>query len=129
MPGRILEPPGRRRSRAQGAVLARIDPAEVAAAVAAADAGIAQAERFRQRARRIPARAQPGRAQVLSQSAFRQRARSSRPPRLRCARAQREQAATVKGYTSVVSLLDGLVAARHIEPGEMAQPGRNLLTV
>ncbi len=48
---------------------------------------------------------------------------------VRAARAQREQAATVKGYASVVSPLDGLVAARHIEPGEMAQPGRNLLTV
>ncbi|HNE99680.1 MAG TPA: efflux RND transporter periplasmic adaptor subunit [Thauera aminoaromatica] len=133
MPGRILElsvDAGDRVRR--GAVLARIDPAEVAAAVAAADAGIAQAESALANARAEYQRARSlVERKFLSQSAL-DNARAqfqAAEAQVRAARAQREQAATVKGYTSVVSPLDGLVAARHIEPGEMAQPGRNLLTV
>lgn len=133
MPGRILElsvDAGDLVRR--GAVLARIDPAEVAAAVAAADAGIAQAESALANARAEYQRARSlVERKFLSQSAL-DNARAqfqAAEAQVRAARAQREQAATVKGYTSVVSPLDGLVAARHIEPGEMAQPGRNLLTV
>ncbi|MFC5772183.1 efflux RND transporter periplasmic adaptor subunit [Thauera sinica] len=116
----------------RGQVLMRIDAAEAAAAVAGADAGVARAE-----ADLINARAEYERARSLverrfvSQSALDQaRTRfDAAEAQLRAARAGRGQAATVQGYTTIASPLDGLVAARHIERGEMAQPGRVLLTV
>lgn len=133
MPGRILELSADAGDRVRkGALLARIDPAEAAAAVAAAEAGIAQAESALANARAEYLRARSlVERKFLSQSAL-DNARAqfqAAEAQVRAARAQREQAATVRGYASVVSPLDGLVAARHIEPGEMAQPGRNLLTV
>jgi RND family efflux transporter MFP subunit len=133
MPGRILELYADAGDRVRkGALLVRIDPAEGAAAVAAAEAGIAQAESVLANARAEYQRARSlVERKFLSQSAL-DNARAqfqAAEAQARAARAQREQAATVKGYASVVSPLDGLVAARHIEPGEMAQPGRNLLTV
>lgn len=133
MPGRILELAADAGDRVRkGAPLARIDPAEAAAVVAAAEAGIAQAESALANARAEYQRARSlVERRFLSQSAL-DNARAqfqAAEAQVRAARAQREQAATVKGYASVVSPLDGLVAARHIEPGEMAQPGRNLLTV
>ena len=133
MPGRILAlavDAGDRVSKGQ--VLVRIDPAEAAAAVAAAEAGIAQAQTGLANARAEYARARSlvGR-KFLSQSAL-DGARTqfeAAEAQLRAARAQREQVATVRGYAEVASPLDGVVAARHIEAGEMAQPGRNLLTI
>lgn len=116
----------------RGQVLLRIDAAESAAAVAAADAGVASAA-----SALLNARAEYERARslverkFLSQSALdaaRTRFQAAEA-QLRAARASRVQAATVQGYTAVVSPLDGLVAARHVEAGEMAQPGRVLLTV
>lgn len=117
---------------AKGQVLVRIDPAEATAAVVAADAGIAQAQTALANARAEYARARSlVERKFLSQSAL-DGARTqfeAAEAQLRAARAQREQAATVQGYATVASPLDGLVAARHIEVGEMAQPGRNLITV
>ncbi|MBL8461312.1 MAG: biotin/lipoyl-binding protein, partial [Thauera sp.] len=99
MPGRILElsvDAGDRVRR--GAVLARIDPAEVAAAVAAADAGIAQAESALANARAEYQRARSlVERKFLSQSAL-DNARAqfqAAEAQVRAARAQREQAATV----------------------------------
>ena len=133
MPGRILAlavDAGDRVSKGQ--VLVRIDPAEAAAAVAAAEAGIAQAQTGLANARAEYARARSlVERKFLSQSAL-DGARTqfeAAEAQLRAARAQREQVATVRGYAEVASPLDGVVAARHIEAGEMAQPGRNLLTI
>ena len=133
MPGRILAvavDAGDRVSKGQ--LLVRIDPAEASAAVAAAEAGIAQAQTALANARTEYARARSlVERKFLSQSAL-DGARTqfeAAEAQLRAARAQREQVATVRGYAEVASPLDGLVAARHIEAGEMAQPGRNLLTV
>lgn len=133
MPGRIVDLAVDVGDRVRkGQILLRIDPAEAAAGVAAADAAIAQAE-----ATRLTASADYDRARslverkFLSQSAL-DSARSqfqAADAQLRAARAQRTQAATVEGYATVVSPLNGVVAARHIEAGEMAQPGRTLLTV
>lgn len=133
VPGRVVEiavDAGDRVRRGQ--VLMRIDAAEAAAAVAGADAGVAQAE-----VGLINARADYERARSLferkffSQSALDQaRTRyQAAEAQVRAARAGRGSAATVQGYTTITSPLDGLVAARHIERGEMAQPGRTLLTV
>ena len=133
MPGRILAlavDAGDRVSKGQ--VLVRIDPAEAAAAVAAAEAGIAQAQTGLANARAEYARARSlVERKFLSQSAL-DGARTqfeAAEAQLGAARAQREQVATVRGYAEVRSPLDGVVAARHIEAGEMAQPGRNLLTI
>ena len=133
MPGRIVDLAVDVGDRVRkGQILLRIDPAEAAAVVAAADAAVAQAE-----ATLLTAKAEYERARslvarkFLSQSAL-DSARSqfqAADAQLRAARAQRTQAATVEGYATVVSPLDGVVAARHIETGEMAQPGRTLLTI
>lgn len=133
LPGRVLELVVDAGDRVRkGQVLVRIDPAEAAAAVAAANAGIAQAQTALANARAEYARARSlVERKFLSQSAL-DGARTqfeAAEAQLRAARAQREQVATVRGYAEVASPLDGLVAARHIEAGEMAQPGRNLLTV
>ncbi len=133
IPGRVLElavDAGDRVRKDQ--VLVRIDPAEAAAAVAAADAGVAHAQTALANARAEYARARSlVERKFLSQSAL-DAARTqfqAAEAQLRAAQAQRTQAATVQGHATVVSPLDGVVSARHIEAGEMAQPGRNLLTV
>ncbi|AYH45497.1 efflux RND transporter periplasmic adaptor subunit [Azoarcus sp. DN11] len=116
----------------KGQVLLRIDAAEASQAVAGAEAGIAQAQ-----ANQINAKATYERTRSLverkfvSQSALDQAKASfdAAEAQLRAARAGRGQAATVQGYTTIVAPLSGLVAARHVEPGEMAQPGRQLVTV
>ena len=133
MPGRIVDLSVDVGDRVRkGQVLLRIDPAEATAVVAAAEAAVAQAD-----ATLITAKAEYERARslvarkFLSQSAL-DSARShfqAADAQLRVARAQRTQATAVQGYATVVSPLDGVVAARHIEAGEMAQPGRTLLTV
>lgn len=116
----------------KGQVLVRIDPAEAAAAFAAAGAGVAQAETARvnakadyERARSLVAR------HFLSESALDSaRARhQAAEAQLDAARAARAQAQAASAHTTVTSPLDGVVAERHIEHGEMAQPGRSLLTV
>lgn len=133
IPGRVLElavDAGDRVRKDQ--MLVRIDPAEAAAAVAAADAGVAHAQTALANARAEYARARSlVERKFLSQSAL-DAARTqfqAAEAQLRAAQAQRAQAATVQGHATVVSPLDGVVSARHIEAGEMAQPGRNLLTV
>ncbi len=116
----------------KGQVLLRIDPTEAAAVLAAADAAVAQAD-----AALLSSKADYERARSLVASKFLSQAAldaartqfQAADAQLRAARAQRTQAATVQGYATVVSPFDGLVAARHIEVGEMAQPGRELLTV
>lgn len=133
IPGRIIALGADAGDRvAKGQLLARIDPAEAAAAVAAAEAGIARAQTALANARDEYGRARSlVERRFLSQSAL-DSARTrfeAAEAELRAARAQREQAATVRGHAEVVSPLDGVVAARHIEAGEMAQPGRELLTV
>lgn len=116
----------------KGDVLLRIDPTEAGQAVASADAGVAQAQ-----ANLANARAEYERTRSLlargfvSQSAVDQ-ARASfqaAEAQLRAARAGHGQAATALGYTTLAATLDGRVSERLVEVGEMAQPGRPLLTV
>lgn len=116
----------------RGQVLLQIDPAEAAAAEAAAEAGVAAA-----RTEKVNARGDYERARGLVERKFispaaleAARARfEGAEARLRAAEAARDRARTLRGYATVVSPLDGRVAARHIEPGETAQPGRALITV
>lgn len=116
----------------RGQLLLDIDPSEVNAATASAAAGIARArtalsnaETELQRARSLVAN------NFLSQSALdlaltrHEAARAE----LAAARAQHQQTRAVQAYAQVSSPLTGLVASRHIEAGEMAQPGRLLFTI
>lgn len=131
--GRVVEVRVDAGSRVQrGEVLMRIDPAQAGQAVAGAEAGVAQA-----RANAINARAQFERTQSLvarkfvSQAALDQAEAALRATdaQLAAAQASRGQAATTLGFTTVISPLAGLVASRHAELGEMAQPGTPLVTV
>ena len=116
----------------KGDVLVRIDAAEAVQAVAGAEAGIAQAE-----ANLINAKAAYERTQRLLERKFispsaldqARAARDAAQAQLRAARAGRGQAGVVQGYAKIVAPLTGVVAARHVEQGDMAQPGRPLLTV
>lgn len=117
---------------AHGDEIVRIDAAEAEQALAAARAAVAQAEAALANARAEHARATSLLARnFVSQSAVDQTrtALASAEAQLRAARAAREQAATVRGYTSIAAPLDGVVAARHVEPGEMAMPGAPLVTI
>lgn len=133
IPGRVIElavDAGDPVQRQQ--LLLNIDPAEAEAGLVAARAGVAQAQAALtnaraeyERARNLVAR------QFVSQSAA-DLARAqfdAATAALQAAQAQLEQARVMRGHASVRSPLDGLVAERHIEAGEMAQPGRLLLTV
>ncbi|GAB4443396.1 MAG: efflux RND transporter periplasmic adaptor subunit [Rhodocyclaceae bacterium] len=103
---------------ARGEVLARIDEREAAQAVAAADAQVARAraelanaQAIHERTRSLVAR------QFMSQAALDQ------------ALAARTRAESARSFATVVSPLTGVVARRHVETGEMAVPGKPLLTV
>ena len=116
----------------KGEVLLRIDAAEATQAVAGAEAGIAQAQ-----ANLVNARAAFERTSRLLERKFvspaaldqAKAAYKAAEAQLRAARAGRGQAGVAQGYATLVSPLTGLVAARHVERGEMAQPGAALLTV
>lgn len=133
VPGRILAYTVDAGDRvAMDQVLVRIDAEEAAAGLAQAEAGVAQAEAASINARAHFARSQALFAQrFISQAALDQAraALDAAEAALRAAQAARRQAAVARDYAEVRSPLDGLVAARHAEAGEMAQPGMPLLTV
>lgn len=117
---------------AEGEVLLRLDAAEAGQAVAGAAAGVAQAQAALINAKAVFERTKSlVERKFVSQAALDQAQASydAAEAQLSAAQAQRGQAATVQGYTTIVAPLAGLVAARHVEMGEMAQPGRELVTV
>jgi RND family efflux transporter MFP subunit len=133
VPGRVVELNVDAGDRVrQGQVLLRIDPAETAAMLAAADAGVVQAETALANARVEFDRARSlVERKFLSASAL-DAARTqfqSAEAQVRAARAARVQAAAVQGHTTITAPLTGMVAERHIEAGETAQPGMPLLTL
>lgn len=115
-----------------GQQLLKIDAAEAAQAVAAAEADIARADAGLDEARANLARSRSlferkfvSRA-VLDQA---QAAFDAAAAQSRAARAGRGQAASVQAHATVQAPFSGVISARHIERGEMAQPGRELLTL
>lgn len=131
--GRILEisvDAGDRVSRGQ--LVARIDAAAASQAVAGAQAQVEQA-----RATEINARAQYERTrglreqQFVSQAALDQAEAGLRAAEaaLRAAEAGRGQAVVARGFSSLTAPIDGIVARREAQPGEMAQPGLALLSL
>src|SRR5689334_17902564 len=114
-----------------GQVIARIDQREAQQQVAVSAAQVAQAQ-----ANLENARLNLERSQRLLQSNFVSQAAVDRAQaeykaaeaQLRSARAGSEQASISRGYTTVVAPYSGIVSARHVELGEMASPGKPLIT-
>jgi RND family efflux transporter MFP subunit len=115
-----------------GQVLARIDERSAEAGVRASAAGVDQAEALWQSAKLHAERTQTLRQQGFVSNA----AVDDAQARLRAAeagleqaRAGRSQAALQQGFASVRAPFDGVVLATHAELGDLATPGRPLMTV
>ncbi len=115
----------------KGQVIVRIDPAEVNQAYAASQAQVAQAE-----ATLRNAKAQYERTQKLVQQKFMSAAAMDKAQadyqaakaQLAVAEAGGGQAAATRGYATVTAPYSGVVSARHVELGEMAVPGKPLMS-
>ena len=115
----------------KGQVIVRIDPAEVNQAYAASQAQVAQAA-----ATLRNAKAQFERTQRLVEQKFMSAAAMDKAQadyqaakaQLAVAEAGGGQAAATRGYATVTAPYAGVVSARHVELGEMAVPGKPLMT-
>lgn len=115
----------------QGQVILRIDPTEVNQAYAASQAQLAQAEAVLRNAK-----AQFERTQRLVEQKFMSAAAldnvradyQAAKAQLAVAEAGGGQAAATRGYANVTAPYSGVVSARHVELGEMAVPGKPLMT-
>jgi len=115
----------------KGQVIVRIDPAEVDQVYAASQAQIAQAA-----AAQRNAQAQFERTQRLVEQKFMSAAALDKAQadylaakaQLAVAQAGGAQAASTKGYATVTAPYSGVVSERHVELGEMAVPGKPLMT-
>lgn len=114
----------------RGDVLLRLDIRTLDVALAGADAGVAQAQAALQLAIDKARRARTLAAQQLisAQSAeelvsAEQNARAQ----LAVSRAQRDQARLQRDYAQVRAPDDGVVSARSVQPGQLANPGAELL--
>lgn len=116
----------------QGEVLMRIDERESTQVVAGAEANVAQAQ-----AQLVNARASYERTKNLfaqkfiSQAALDQAEAAWRAAdaQMKAATAGRGQATTTRSFTVIQAPIGGVVAERQTELGEMATPGRPLLTL
>lgn len=131
--GRVVEVPvdaGYKVRRGQ--VLVRIDERETAQAAAGAEAQAAAAGAGLVNARTNYERTKHLFAQkFVSQAALDQAEAvyKSAQGQADAAKAGYGQAATISSFTAVTSPLNGVVAQRLVEPGEMAEPGRPLVAV
>jgi len=115
----------------KGQVIVRIDPAEVNQTYAASQAQIAQAE-----AALRNAKAQFERTQRLVEQKFMSAAALDKTQadylaakaQLAAAEAGGQQAAATRSYATVTAPYSGVVSERHVELGEMAVPGKPLMT-
>lgn len=115
-----------------GQVLARIDERDAQAGLAGAEAGVAQAD-----AQWRNAQTQAARTRELRQQGFvSQAALDVAETQLRAAqagldqaRAGRSQAALARSFAAVAAPFDAVVLATHVEAGDLATPGRPLLTL
>jgi len=98
--------------------------AEAKANVAEAQAGLGEARVSFQRVQDLYKRKATSKAEFDQAQAAYQAARA----RLEAARAAVDQAQTQLGYTRVTAPYAGIVVQRHVEVGEMVQPGTPLMT-
>lgn len=112
-------------------VLVRIDEREASQALAGSEAAVAQARANFQNSRLHYERSRQLLAQKFISQAALDKAQAefkAAESQLAAAQAGAGQAATARGYTSIVAPYSGVVAARHVELGEMASPGKLLMT-
>ncbi|MBX9630327.1 MAG: efflux RND transporter periplasmic adaptor subunit [Burkholderiales bacterium] len=115
----------------KGKVIARIDQTEASQVLAGSEAQVAQAQAAYENARADVERTRDlARQKFVSQAALDKAEAAFRvaEAQLATARAGAGQAATSKSYTTVIAPYSGVVSARHVELGEMAAPGKPLLT-
>lgn len=116
----------------RGQLLARIDTREADAGVASARAQVAQAEAALAQAQLEYDRTKSLLAQnFVSQAALDRAEANLKTARaaLEAARAGSAQAATGRSYAELRSPIDGVVARRLMEPGELATPGRGVVEI
>jgi RND family efflux transporter MFP subunit len=116
----------------RGQVLARIDEREAAQLVASGEAQVVRAE-----ADFSNARASFERARMLVEQKFISRAALDKAQadydaaraQVAAAKAGAAQAITAKGYATIAAPFFGVIATRHLQQGDMAQPGLPLFTL
>jgi RND family efflux transporter MFP subunit len=115
----------------KGEVIVRIDERAAAQAVAATEAQVRQAEAALRNARAEYERAKQLVSQKFLSQAALERAESeykAAQERVSALIAGAGQAATERGFATIVAPYSGIVSARHVELGEMAAPGKPLMT-
>ena len=115
-----------------GQLLARIDERDAQAALARSDAAVAQADAELRNARLNVERNRQLLAQgFISQSAVDVADTQYRSAQagLQQAQSGRAQAALARGHAAVTAPYAGVVLATHVEAGELAAPGRPLVTL
>lgn len=115
----------------KGQVILRIDEREAAQAVAGSKAQVMRAQAAAQNARAEYERARQLFAQkFISQAALDKAEADYRVAQAQSAASEAEagQSALAQGYTAVIAPYSGVVAARHVEVGEMVTVGKPLMT-
>lgn len=114
-----------------GQVIVRIDPAELSQAVAGSRAQVAQAEAQLANAKaNYERQLQLFRQKFISQAALDRATAEYRAAQAaaQAAKAGAGQTSAVRSYTTLTAPFSGVVMARHVEVGEMATPGKPLMT-
>jgi RND family efflux transporter MFP subunit len=115
----------------KGEVIARIDERAATQAVAASEAQLRAAEAALANARSAYERAQQLFAQKFVSQAALDRARADfqgAESQMKAMLAGAGQAATERSFATLVAPYSGVVAARHVQLGEMATPGKPIMT-
>ncbi|MEY4748023.1 MAG: hypothetical protein RIQ60_237 [Pseudomonadota bacterium] len=115
-----------------GQLLARVDDRSSSAGLAQSEAGVTQADTVARLARTQVTRQRALRAEgFISQAALDDAEAQLKAAEAGLAQAQagRSQAALAKGYAQVVAPFNGVVQATLVEAGDLAGPGRPLLTL
>jgi RND family efflux transporter MFP subunit len=115
----------------KGEVIARIDERAATQALAASEAQVREAEAALRNARAEYERAKQLVTQKFVSPAALERAEAqykSAQERVSALLAGAAQVATERGFATIVAPYSGIVSARHVELGEMASPGKPLMT-
>jgi RND family efflux transporter MFP subunit len=115
----------------KGEVIVRIDERAAAQAVAASEAQVREAEAAARNARAQYERSRELVAQKFISPAALDRAEADHrqaQAKLSAMLAGAGQASTERGFATIVAPYSGIVSARHVELGEMAVPGKPLMT-
>jgi len=115
----------------KGQVIVRIDETEARQVVAGTEAQVAQSQAAFDNARAALERnSELAKQKFISQAALEKAEADYRvaEAQLKASKAGASQATTTKGYSVVTAPYSGVVSGRHVELGEMATPGKPLMT-